>query len=90
MTKYKSWEELQKSEDPILDAYMSLVSIDKGTMQFNFEYNGKKYFASGSNCYVSDYYWSPDDTVKTCSDFDNFWLYEAGDSFEVIEEICNW
>lgn len=90
MAKYKSWDELQKSKDPVLNVTMNLTSIDDGTMYFSFEFEGKRYSASGSNCYVSDYCWSPDDTVKTCSDFDNFWLYEVGENHSIAEEICNW
>lgn len=90
MAKYNSWDELQNSKDPMLKVVMNLTLIDKGTMYFNFEFEGKKYCVSGSHCEVSSYYWSPDDTVLTCSDFDNFWLYEVGENHSIKEEICNW
>lgn len=89
--EFKSWHQFVKgASDELLDVVPTLESIDKGVMNFSFELNGKKYHAAGSHDYISGYHYNPQGTLCEESNFDNFHLVQIGDSFEWLEEICNW
>lgn len=90
MAKYNSWNEIYASKDGILDAKMELTEICDGSMVFLIVHEGKRFRVSGSHYQVGDYNWSPGDTLRHCSDFDSLYLYEQGENYEVIDEVCNW
>lgn len=86
---YKSPEEFLKSESELLNCVPELSSITKGSMNFYFDHNGKKYYLSGSHCYVSDYEYEVGEKVNSLLWFDNFWLCECMPD-KKLREICNW
>lgn len=87
MDELKSFEELVNSDfGEILMKKPFDSYIEGGNIYFYVEFNGVKYFGSGSYCSISGYYWNEKNSLRVQCDFDSFALLECGTN----NFVCAW
>lgn len=84
---FKSWIDLYKSESELLNQKCLDMDMSDGNITFTVEFEGVKYFCSGSFNYIRSYYWDHEGLLKNNCEFDTFYMFESGNPSNVI---CNW